>query len=48
MIRRVLVVYLENIKKDVPFDICYTIEENLWQEKRTIQLNIKGIRFEEN
>ena len=40
--------YLENIKKDVPFDICYTIEENVWQEKRTIQLNIKGIRFEEN
>lgn len=27
-----------------PFDICYTIEENTWKEKRSIQLNIKGIR----
>ncbi|RZA03792.1 MAG: single-stranded-DNA-specific exonuclease RecJ [Sphingobacteriaceae bacterium] len=37
--------YLEKIKKDIPFDICYTIEENIWKERRTIQLNIKGIRF---
>jgi single-stranded-DNA-specific exonuclease len=37
--------YLSKIKKDVPFDICYAIEENIWQERRTIQLNIKGIRF---
>lgn len=36
---------LENIKKDVPFDICYCIEENIWREKRSIQLNIKGMRF---
>jgi single-stranded-DNA-specific exonuclease len=36
--------YLEKIKKDVPFDICYSIEENIWREKRSIQLNIKGIR----
>ncbi len=27
-----------------PFDICYTIEENIWKDKRSIQLNIKGIR----
>jgi single-stranded-DNA-specific exonuclease len=37
--------YLQKIKQGVPFDICYTIEENVWQERRTIQLNIKGIRF---
>ncbi|WP_259066295.1 single-stranded-DNA-specific exonuclease RecJ [Mucilaginibacter sp. X4EP1] len=37
--------YLSKIKKDVPFDICYAIEENVWKERRTIQLNIKGIRF---
>ena len=36
--------YLDKIKKDVPFDICYAIEENIWREKRSIQLNIKGIR----
>ncbi|HWZ02628.1 MAG TPA: single-stranded-DNA-specific exonuclease RecJ [Mucilaginibacter sp.] len=39
--------YLPKIKKDVPFDICYSIEENIWQERRSIQLNIKGIRFTE-
>jgi len=38
---------LPKIKKDVPFDICYTIEENIWQERRSIQLNIKGMRFSE-
>ncbi len=36
---------LGKIKKDIPFDICYTIEENIWRERRTIQLNVKGIRF---
>ncbi|WP_214073706.1 single-stranded-DNA-specific exonuclease RecJ [Mucilaginibacter sp. dw_454] len=35
---------LEQIKKDMPFDICYAIEENVWRERRTIQLNVKGIR----
>jgi single-stranded-DNA-specific exonuclease len=39
--------YASEIKKDVPFDICYCIEENVWREKRTIQLNIKGIRIRE-
>jgi single-stranded-DNA-specific exonuclease len=36
--------YADKIKKDVPFDICYAIEENIWRDKRSIQLNIKGIR----
>ncbi|GAA3969344.1 single-stranded-DNA-specific exonuclease RecJ [Mucilaginibacter dorajii] len=36
--------YLPQLKPGVPFDICYNIEENVWREKRTIQLNIKGIR----
>ena len=36
--------YVEKIKKDQPFDICYSIEENIWREKRSIQLNVKGIR----
>ena len=39
--------HLSQIKKDVPFDICYTIEENVWQDRRSIQLNIKGMRFGE-
>ncbi|MXV13874.1 single-stranded-DNA-specific exonuclease RecJ [Hufsiella ginkgonis] len=36
--------HYEEIKKGVPFDICYTIEEKTWKEKRSLQLNIKGIR----
>jgi single-stranded-DNA-specific exonuclease len=36
----------ENIlKPNMLFSICYTIEENVWKEKRTLQLNIKGIRI---
>ncbi|WP_374949055.1 single-stranded-DNA-specific exonuclease RecJ [Mucilaginibacter sp.] len=37
--------YLPLLKNNVPFDVCYTIEENIWRDQRTIQLNIKGIRF---
>jgi single-stranded-DNA-specific exonuclease len=37
--------YLPQLKPGVPFDICYSIEENIWRERRSIQLNIKGIRF---
>jgi single-stranded-DNA-specific exonuclease len=37
--------YLPKLVKDAPFDMCYTIEENVWKERRTIQLNVKGIRF---
>lgn len=37
--------YASKIKKDIPFDICYSIEENVWREKRSMQLNIKGIRM---
>ncbi|MFA6945378.1 MAG: single-stranded-DNA-specific exonuclease RecJ [Pedobacter sp.] len=36
--------YLPLINSGTPFDLCYTIEENTWKEKRSIQLNIKGIR----
>ena len=37
--------YLHQLVKDKPFDICYSIEENIWREKRSIQLNIRGIRI---
>ena len=36
--------YLPKINKGIPFDICYTMEENVWRDRRSIQLNIKGIR----
>jgi single-stranded-DNA-specific exonuclease len=36
--------YLPIVQKGIPFDICYTIEENNWKEKRSVQLSVKGIR----
>ena len=36
--------YVPLINNGYPFDICYTIEENVWKEKRSIQLSVKGIR----
>jgi single-stranded-DNA-specific exonuclease RecJ len=27
------------------FDMCYTIEENVWRSKRSIQLNVKDVRI---
>ncbi len=36
--------HFERIKKE-PFDICYTIKENHWNGKVSLQLNIKDIRF---
>ncbi|MBS1525734.1 MAG: single-stranded-DNA-specific exonuclease RecJ [Bacteroidetes bacterium] len=39
--------HLYMVNNGKPFDICYTIEENVWRDKRSIQLNIKGIRFSE-
>lgn len=36
--------YLSLVKTERYFDICYTIEENVWKDKRCVQLNLKGIR----
>jgi len=38
--------YAGLVNTGLPFDVCYTIEENCWKERRTLQLNIKGIRAE--
>ena len=37
--------YADAINTHRPFDLCYTIEENVWREKRSIQLNVKDIRI---
>ncbi len=29
-----------------PFSICYTIEENVWRDKKRLQLNIKAIKID--
>jgi len=38
-------IHLADVSNGKPFDICYTIEENIWRERRSIQLNVKGIRW---
>jgi len=35
--------YISVLKNSMPFDICYTIEENVWNNQKTLQLNLKGI-----
>jgi single-stranded-DNA-specific exonuclease len=37
--------YAPLISKGVPFDICYTIEENEWNGNVSLQLNIKDIKI---
>ena len=37
--------FLPHLNTGAAFDMCYTIEENVYKDKRTMQLNIKGIRF---
>lgn len=37
--------YLEQLNSGKPFDICYSIEENLWRGKKNLQLNVKAIRY---
>jgi len=37
--------YYEYIKSGKPFDICYTVEENTYNNKTSIQLLIKDIRI---
>jgi len=36
--------HIAHVNSGKKFDICYTIEENEWRGKKTLQLNIKGIR----
>lgn len=36
----------DRIKSGEPFHICYTIQENHWNGKPTLQLNVKDIKFD--
>jgi single-stranded-DNA-specific exonuclease len=38
--------FFQAIQKGFPFSICYHIEENEWNGKVNLQLNVKDIRFE--
>ena len=37
--------YVDQLAPGIPFSIAYTIEENTWNSKTTIQLNVKDIRI---
>jgi single-stranded-DNA-specific exonuclease len=37
--------YYPMVSRKIPFDICYTIEENIWNGKTTLQLNVKDIQL---
>lgn len=37
--------HIVTINSGKPFDICYSIEENVWRGKKNLQLNLKGIRY---
>jgi single-stranded-DNA-specific exonuclease len=37
--------YIDRIKAGEPFDVCYSIEENVFNGKTTIQIMVKDIRF---
>ncbi len=39
--------YFEHIRKGLPFDICYHLEENEWNGNVKLQLNIKDIKIKE-
>jgi single-stranded-DNA-specific exonuclease len=39
-----LVDKLDNVASGVPFDVVFTLESNQWNDKETLQLNIKDIR----
>ncbi|QEC50925.1 exonuclease RecJ [Anseongella ginsenosidimutans] len=38
--------FCERIRPGTPFNICYSVEENTWNGKTSIQLNIKDIKLD--
>ncbi|MGY3053471.1 single-stranded-DNA-specific exonuclease [Pedobacter sp. UYEF25] len=37
--------YEQKLLLNTPFSICYTLTENVWRDKKRMQLNLKGIKF---
>jgi single-stranded-DNA-specific exonuclease len=38
--------YEKLLEPNRPFSVCYTVEENVWRDQRTLQLNIKAIKLD--
>lgn len=41
-----LAAYGNLLEPNIPFSVCYTIEENVWRDQKRIQLNIKAIKID--
>jgi single-stranded-DNA-specific exonuclease len=41
-----LAAYGNLLEPNMPFSVCYTIEENVWRDQKRIQLNIKAIKID--
>lgn len=39
--------YYRKVKSGTPFTLCYTLEENYWNGRTDIQLNVKDMKLEE-
>ena len=37
--------YENLLQPNVPFSVCYTVEENVWKDQKRLQLNIKAIKI---
>lgn len=37
--------FCDDLNRGLPFDICYSVEENIWKDRRNIQLKIRDIRI---
>ena len=40
-----MIEHVESLSSKMPFTICYTVEENNWNGKTSVQLNVKDVRF---
>ena len=40
--------HFPRVKKGDPFTICYTLEENYWNGRTDIQINVKDLHFDED
>ena len=40
--------FVDKLIPNSTFSICYTIEENVWRDRKKLQLNIKGIKIDQD
>ena len=40
--------FFEIIKDNQPFDICYSIDENEWNGRKSLQLRLRDLKMNSN